>query len=66
MGVIGYGSIQCQMFFNIEINYINISVQYFGVLLQEIEESILIKIEESLKDVSEIKCIVFCVFCNSG
>ena len=66
MGATGYGSIQRQMFPNIEINYINISAQYPGASPQEIEESILIKIEESLKDVSEIKRTVSRAFRNSG
>ena len=66
MGATGYDSIQRQMFPNIEINYINISAQYPGASPQEIEESILIKIEESLKDVSEIKRTVSRAFRNSG
>lgn len=66
MGAFGYKTIQRQMFPNIEINYINISAQYRGASPQEIEESILIKIEESLKDVSEIKRTVSRAFRNSG
>ncbi|MDC8831788.1 efflux RND transporter permease subunit [Alteromonas gilva] len=66
MGAVGYVTIQRQMFPNIEINYINISAQYSGASPQEIEESILIKIEESLKDVSEIKRTVSRAFRNSG
>ncbi|NVK57986.1 MAG: efflux RND transporter permease subunit [Alteromonadaceae bacterium] len=66
MGAVGYVTIQRQMFPNIEINYINISAQYRGASPQEIEESILIKIEESLKDVSEIKRTVSRAFRNSG
>ncbi|MEW9799224.1 efflux RND transporter permease subunit [Alteromonas sp. CYL-A6] len=66
MGIAGYLTIQRQMFPNIEINYINISAQYPGASPQEIEESILIKIEESLKDVTEIKRTVSRAFRNSG
>lgn len=55
MGLISYFTIQRQMFPNVEINYILIDAQYPGASPQEIEESILIKIEESLKDVTEIK-----------
>lgn len=66
MGAFGYKTIQRQMFPNIERNYINISAQYRGASPQEIEESILIKIEESLKDVSEIKRMVSRAFRNSG
>ena len=66
MGAFGYKTIQRQMFPNIERNYINISAQYRGASPQEIEESILIKIEESLQDVSEIKRTVSRAFRNSG
>ncbi|QJR79813.1 efflux RND transporter permease subunit [Alteromonas pelagimontana] len=66
MGVVGYMTIQRQMFPNIEINYINISAQYPGASPQEIEESILVKIEESLKDVTEIKRIISRAFRNEG
>ncbi len=55
MGAVSYFSIQRQMFPNIEINYVNISASYPGASSQEIEESILIKVEEALKDVTEIK-----------
>jgi multidrug efflux pump subunit AcrB len=43
------------MFPNIEINYINVEASYPGASPQEIEESIFIKVEEALKDVTEIK-----------
>ena len=52
MGIASYFTIQRQMFPNIEINYINVSANYPGTSPQEIEESILIKIEEALKDVT--------------
>ncbi len=55
MGIFSYITIPKQMFPNIEINYINVSAVYRGASPQEIEESILIKIEESLKDITEIK-----------
>jgi multidrug efflux pump subunit AcrB len=55
MGLVGYNNIQRQMFPNIEINYIQISASYPGASPQEIEESIVVKIEEALKDVTEIK-----------
>ncbi|WP_372761238.1 efflux RND transporter permease subunit [Pseudoalteromonas sp.] len=66
MGIISYFTIQRQMFPNVEINYINISANYPGASPQEIEESILIKIEESLKDVTEIKKGVYRAFRNGG
>ncbi|WP_338366052.1 efflux RND transporter permease subunit [uncultured Pseudoalteromonas sp.] len=66
MGVISYNTIQRQMFPNVEVNYINIEANYPGASPQEIEESILIKIEESLKDVTEIKKGVYRAFRNGG
>ncbi|WP_039990458.1 efflux RND transporter permease subunit, partial [Vibrio azureus] len=55
MGIVSYQLMQRQIFPNIEVNYINISANYPGASPQEIEESILIKVEESLKDVTGIK-----------
>lgn len=66
MGLVSYFTIQRQMFPNIEINYINISASYRGASPQEIEESILVKIEESLKDITEIKKLVARAYRNSG
>ncbi|WP_340678945.1 efflux RND transporter permease subunit, partial [Paraglaciecola sp.] len=66
MGLVSYFTIQRQMFPNIEINYINISATYRGASPQEIEESILVKIEESLKDITEIKKLVGRAFRNNG
>ncbi|KID55336.1 acriflavin resistance protein [Pseudoalteromonas luteoviolacea] len=54
MGVVSYMTIQRQMFPSQEINKISISAVYPGASPQEIEESILIKIEEAIKDVTEI------------
>ena len=58
MGLVSYNTIQRQMFPNIEINYIRVSAAYPGASPQEIEEGIMIKIEEALKDVTEIKKII--------
>ncbi|MFY8274547.1 efflux RND transporter permease subunit [Pseudoalteromonas sp. SSDWG2] len=66
MGIVSYLTIQRQMFPNFEINYINVTASYPGASPQEIEESILIKIEESLKDVTEIEKAVYRAFRNSG
>ena len=66
MGFLSYKTIQRQMFPNIEINYINVNANYPGASPQEIEESILIKIEESLKDITEIKKGVYRAFRNGG
>ncbi|GAA0856347.1 efflux RND transporter permease subunit [Aliiglaciecola litoralis] len=66
MGLISYITIQRQMFPNIEINYINIDASYRGASPQEIEQGILIKIEEALKDVTEIKKSISRAFRNRG
>ncbi|MFC4698921.1 efflux RND transporter permease subunit [Glaciecola siphonariae] len=55
MGLISYFTIQKQMFPNIEINYITANVSYPGASPKEIEENIVIKIEEAISDVTEIK-----------
>ncbi|MGF1777089.1 efflux RND transporter permease subunit [Vibrio nomapromontoriensis] len=66
MGTVSYFLIQRQMFPNFEINYIQVSASYPGVSAQEIEESILIKVEESLKDVTEIKKAVTDAYRGGG
>lgn len=66
MGFVSYKTIQRQMFPNIEVNWININASYPGASPQEIEESILIKVEESLKDVTEIKKGIYRSFRNGG
>lgn len=58
MGLVSYFTIQRQAFPNIEINFIHVNATYPGSSPQEIEESILIKIEEALKDVTEIDKMV--------
>lgn len=66
VGIASYFTIQRQMFPSVEINYINVRAVYPGASPQEIEESVMIKIEESLKDVTEIKRTVARSFRNSG
>lgn len=66
VGTVSFFFIQRQMFPNIEVNYINVSAQYPGASPQEIEESILIKVEESLKDVTGIKKSVSTAYRGSG
>lgn len=66
MGLVSYFTIQRQMFPNIERNYIRVSAYYQGASPQEIEESIVIKVEEALKDVSEIKRLTGRSFRNRG
>ncbi|GAB3021116.1 efflux RND transporter permease subunit [Bowmanella dokdonensis] len=66
MGIVSYFTIQRQMFPNVEINYIEIEANYRGASPQEIEEGILIKIEEAIKDITEIKKTVSRAFRNYG
>lgn len=66
MGLVSYFTIQRQMFPNIEIDRIQIQATYPGASPQEIEEGIMIKIEESLKDVTEIERMVSRSFRNGG
>lgn len=66
IGLYTYNTIQRQMFPNVEINYITIAANYPGASPQEIEESILMKIEEALKDVTEIKEGVYRANRNGG
>lgn len=58
MGIVSYLFIQRQMFPNVEVNYIDVRATYPGASPQEIEESILVKVEESIKDVTGIKKVV--------
>jgi multidrug efflux pump subunit AcrB len=66
LGIFGYMTIQKQMFPNVEINRIQANVVYPGASPQEIEESILIKIEEAIKDLPEIKESIGRAYRNSG
>ncbi|CCQ11022.1 Acriflavin resistance protein [Pseudoalteromonas luteoviolacea B = ATCC 29581] len=66
MGLVSYFTIQRQMFPNFEINYVTVEATYPGASPQEIEESIIIKLEEALKDVTEIKRGVYRSFRNGG
>jgi multidrug efflux pump subunit AcrB len=66
VGTASYLTVQRQMFPNVELNYINVEASYPGASPQEIEESILVKIEESLKGITEIEEGVFRAFRNGG
>lgn len=66
MGLVSYNTIQRQMFPNIEINWVNIQATYPGAAPREIEESILIKIEEAIKDITEVKQSISRSFRNGG
>jgi len=66
MGVMSYFTIQRQMFPQPEFNLINISVSNAGAAPQEIEESIIIKIEQALEAIEGIKEIQSQSFRNGG
>lgn len=66
MGIASYFTIQRQMFPNIEINYITVEANYPGASPQEIEESIFIKVEEAVKDITEIKRTISRAFRGGG
>lgn len=66
MGLVSYLTIQRQMFPNIELDRIQIQATYPGASPQEIEEGIIIKIEEALKDVTEIDRMVARAYRNGG
>lgn len=66
LGTFGYFTIQKQMFPSVEINYINAFISYPGASPKEIEESITIKIEESIKDLTEIKTSIGRSFRGGG
>ncbi|WP_070964146.1 efflux RND transporter permease subunit [Vibrio sonorensis] len=58
MGIVSYFAIQKQFFPNIEFNYVHIRADYPGASPQEVEENVIVKVEESLKDVLGIKRMV--------
>lgn len=66
MGLVSYLTIPRQMFPNFELSMIQVNASYPGASPQEIEEGILQKIEDELKDVTEIDRMVSRAFRNSG
>ena len=66
MGLLTYATIQRQMFATTEINYITVRAVYPGADPQEMEESVMIKMEESLQDVTGIEKVVTRVRRGSG
>jgi multidrug efflux pump subunit AcrB len=56
-GIFGAIGIQKQIFPNFEINIISVRVPYLGAAPQEVEEGVLLKIEEAVKDLEGIKKI---------
>ncbi|NDV90099.1 AcrB/AcrD/AcrF family protein [Alteromonas sp. 345S023] len=56
-GIFGAFSIQKQVFPNFEIDVVNVRVPYLGAAPQEVEEGVIVKVEESIKDLEGIKKI---------
>ncbi|GAA0360966.1 efflux RND transporter permease subunit [Bowmanella denitrificans] len=56
-GLMGAFSIRKQVFPTFEFNIVNVRVPYLGAAPQEVEEGVLIKIEEAIKDIEGIKKI---------
>ncbi len=56
-GIFGAFSIQKQVFPNFEFDVINVRVPYLGAAPQEVEEGVLLKVEEAIKDLDGIKQI---------
>lgn len=54
-GLVGAFTIHKQVFPNFEINVINVRVPYLGAAPQEVEEGVILKIEEAVKDLDGIK-----------
>ena len=56
-GVFGAFGIQKQVFPNFEVNIISVRVPYLGAAPQEVEEGVLLKVEDAVKDLDGIKQI---------
>lgn len=56
-GLYGANAIQKKLFPNLELNIVSVRVPYLGAAPQEVEEGVLLKIEESIKDLEGIKKI---------
>ncbi|RDV27384.1 AcrB/AcrD/AcrF family protein [Alteromonas aestuariivivens] len=56
-GLFGAASIQKQIFPAFEISIVNVRVPYLGAAPQEVEEGVILKIEEAVKDLDGIKQI---------
>lgn len=66
MGIMSYFSTQRQMFATTEINRITVRAVYPGAAPQEMEESVMVKMEESLQDVTGIDKMVTRISRGSG
>lgn len=56
-GVFGAFGLQKQVFPNFEVNIISVRVPYLGAAPQEVEEGVLLKVEDAIKDLDGIKQI---------
>lgn len=56
-GFFGAFSIQKQVFPNFELNIIQVRVPYLGAAPQEVEQGVILKVEEAIKDLDGIKKI---------
>ena len=56
-GIFGAIGIQKQIFPTFDINVINVRVPYLGAAPQEVEEGVILKVEEAIKDLEGIKQI---------
>lgn len=54
-GIFGILTIQKQVFPPIEINVISVQVPYLGAAPEEVEEGVILKLEEAIKDIEGIK-----------
>ncbi|MDM7860913.1 efflux RND transporter permease subunit [Alteromonas sp. ASW11-36] len=56
-GLFGAIAIQKQVFPNLELNIVQVRVPYLGAAPQEVEEGVILKVEEAIKDLEGIKKI---------
>ena len=54
-GIYGVFSVQKKVFPQFEVNIVNIQVPYLGAAPQEVEEGVILKIEDAVKDLEGIK-----------
>ena len=59
-GIYGANVIHKQIFPNFEFNTVTVRVPYLGAAPQEVEEGVIIKVEEAVRDIEGIKKDHFC------
>jgi multidrug efflux pump subunit AcrB len=65
-GIYGAMTIQKQIFPNFELNVVQVRVQYLGAAPQEVEEGVILKVEEAVKEIEGIKKITSTAVEGSG